>query len=54
MAKGLGGGVPLGVLLMSEEVALKMPKVVMEQPFGGNALASAAGLRYWKRLKGLI
>lgn len=44
LAKGLGGGVPIGALLMSEEVALKMPKGGHGTTFGGNALASAAAL----------
>lgn len=44
LAKGLGGGVPIGALLMSEEIALKMPKGGHGTTFGGNALASAAGL----------
>lgn len=44
LAKGLGGGVPIGALLMSEEVALKMPKGGHGTTFGGNALASAASL----------
>ncbi len=44
LAKGLGGGVPIGALLMSEEVAMKMPKGGHGTTFGGNALASAAGL----------
>ena len=42
LAKGLGGGVPIGALLMSEEVAQKMPKGGHGTTFGGNALASAA------------
>lgn len=44
LAKGLGGGVPVGALLMTEEVALKMPKGGHGTTFGGNALASAAAL----------
>ena len=44
LAKGLGGGVPIGALLMSEDVALKMPKGGHGTTFGGNALASAAAL----------
>ena len=44
LAKGLGGGVPIGALLLSEEVALKMPKGGHGTTFGGNALASAAAL----------
>jgi LysW-gamma-L-lysine/LysW-L-ornithine aminotransferase len=44
LAKGLGGGVPIGALLMTEEVALKMPKGGHGTTFGGNPLASAAAL----------
>lgn len=44
LAKGLGGGVPIGALLMSEEVALKMPKGGHGTTFGGNPLACAAAL----------
>ncbi len=44
LAKGLGGGFPIGVLLMTEDVALKMPKGGHGTTFGGNALASAAAL----------
>lgn len=44
LAKGLGGGVPIGALLMSEEVAHKMPKGGHGTTFGGNALASAAAV----------
>lgn len=44
LAKGLGGGVPIGALLMSEEVAAGMPAGGHGSTFGGNPLASAAGL----------
>lgn len=44
LAKGLGGGFPIGVLAMTEEVAVKMPKGGHGTTFGGNALASAAAL----------
>lgn len=44
LAKGLGGGMPIGVLLMTEEVALKMPKGGHGTTFGGNPLACAAAL----------
>lgn len=43
MAKGLGGGVPIGVLLMTDAVAKSMPAGGHGTTFGGNALASAAG-----------
>ena len=44
LAKGLGGGVPIGALLMTEAVALGMPKGGHGTTFGGNPLAAAAGL----------
>lgn len=44
LAKGLGGGFPLGVLLMTDAVAGAMPAGGHGTTFGGNALASAAGL----------
>jgi acetylornithine/LysW-gamma-L-lysine aminotransferase len=44
LAKGLGGGVPIGALLMTDEVAAKMPTGGHGTTFGGNPLASAAGL----------
>ncbi len=44
LAKGLGGGVPVGALLMTQEMAEKMPKGGHGTTFGGNALASAAAL----------
>ncbi len=44
LAKGLGGGVPIGALLMTDEVAAKMPAGGHGTTFGGNALASAAAV----------
>ncbi|MDZ7703749.1 MAG: acetylornithine/succinylornithine family transaminase [Trueperaceae bacterium] len=44
MAKGLAGGVPIGALLMTEEVAQAMPKGGHGTTFGGNPLSAAAGL----------
>ena len=44
LAKGLGGGVPVGALLMTDEVAAGMPKGGHGTTFGGNPLAAAAGL----------
>ncbi|MEM6430324.1 MAG: acetylornithine/succinylornithine family transaminase [Deinococcota bacterium] len=44
MAKGLGGGVPIGALLMTDEVAAAMPKGGHGTTFGGNPLAAAAAL----------
>lgn len=44
LAKGLGGGVPIGALVMTDEVAKAMPKGGHGTTFGGNPLAAAAGL----------
>jgi acetylornithine/LysW-gamma-L-lysine aminotransferase len=44
MAKGLGGGVPIGALLMTDSVAKSMPVGGHGTTFGGNPLAAAAGL----------
>lgn len=43
MAKGLGGGVPIGAVLMTDAVAGGMPKGGHGTTFGGNPLAAAAG-----------
>jgi LysW-gamma-L-lysine/LysW-L-ornithine aminotransferase len=43
LAKGLGGGVPIGALLMTEEVALKMPKGGHGTTFGGRGCLGCAG-----------
>ncbi len=51
LAKGLGGGVPIGALLMSDEVAQKMPKGGHGTTFGGNALASAAAVAVLDEIK---
>jgi acetylornithine/LysW-gamma-L-lysine aminotransferase len=44
LAKGLAGGVPIGALLMTDEVADAMPKGGHGTTFGGNPLAAAAAL----------
>jgi acetylornithine/LysW-gamma-L-lysine aminotransferase len=56
LAKGLGGGVPIGALLMSDEVAKAMPAGGHGTTFGGNALAAAAGLAVLEEIeeRGLI
>jgi LysW-gamma-L-lysine/LysW-L-ornithine aminotransferase len=53
LAKGLGGGVPIGALLMTEEVALKMPKGGHGTTFGGNPLACAAALAVLEEIEAL-
>ena len=44
LAKGLGGGFPIGAMLTTEEVAGALPPGTHGTTFGGNALACAAGL----------
>jgi acetylornithine/N-succinyldiaminopimelate aminotransferase len=44
MAKGLGGGFPIGAMLTSEKLADALPAGTHGSTFGGNALASAASL----------
>ncbi len=44
MAKGLGGGVPIGAVLASEPIAAMLKPGMHGTTFGGNQLACAAGL----------
>jgi acetylornithine/N-succinyldiaminopimelate aminotransferase len=44
LAKGIGGGVPMGALLATDEVAKAFVPGTHASTFGGNPLASAAGL----------
>jgi acetylornithine/N-succinyldiaminopimelate aminotransferase len=44
LAKGLGGGVPIGALLCKEQYAKALPPGSHGTTFGGNPLASAAAL----------
>ena len=44
LAKGIAGGVPMGAMLASEEVARAFEPGVHASTFGGNPLASAAAL----------
>ena len=44
MAKGIGGGFPLGAIAVTAKVADGLPPTSHGSTFGGNALASAAGL----------
>ncbi len=43
LAKGLGGGFPIGAVLAREEIAAHLVKGDHGSTFGGNALATAAG-----------
>src|SRR5262249_51213138 len=42
LAKGLGGGFPIGAMLVSEQLASALPPGSHGSTFGGNPLASAA------------
>ncbi|HEY8072961.1 MAG TPA: aminotransferase class III-fold pyridoxal phosphate-dependent enzyme, partial [Labilithrix sp.] len=42
LAKGLGGGVPIGAMLTTERLATALPPGTHGSTFGGNPLASAA------------
>ncbi|MFZ5889905.1 MAG: acetylornithine transaminase [Myxococcota bacterium] len=44
LAKGLGGGIPIGAMLCIEKVSGALPPGSHGSTFGGNALASAAAL----------
>jgi acetylornithine/N-succinyldiaminopimelate aminotransferase len=50
LAKGLGGGVPIGAMLTTEAVAGALPSGTHGSTFGGGALASAAGLAVLRAL----
>lgn len=51
IAKGLGGGVPVAALLMTDEVAAGMPAGGHGTTFGGNALSAAAGLAVLREIR---
>lgn len=44
LGKGLAGGIPIGATLVSQKVALKIPKLIHSSTFGGNPLACAGTL----------
>lgn len=50
MAKGLGGGFPIGAMLTTEKLAGALPPGTHGSTFGGNPLASAAALAVLKIL----
>ena len=50
LAKGLGGGFPIGAMLTTEKLAGALPPGTHGSTFGGNALASAASLAVLKIL----
>lgn len=51
MAKGIGGGLPLGALLVSKELSSVFEKGMHGTTYGGNAVACAAGLAVVKELQ---
>ncbi len=52
LAKGLGGGFPLGAMLTTEELAGALPPGSHGTTFGGNALGCAAALAVLRALDG--
>ncbi|MEO8876236.1 MAG: acetylornithine/succinylornithine family transaminase [Polyangiaceae bacterium] len=50
MAKALGGGIPIGAMLTTEELASALPPGTHGSTFGGNALACATALEVLKIL----
>lgn len=50
VAKGVGGGFPMGACLATEEVAEAMVVGTHGSTFGGNALAMAVGAAVWEEL----
>lgn len=51
LAKGIGGGVPMGAIVMTDAVADAMPKGGHGTTFGGNPLAMAAGVAAMKYIE---
>lgn len=51
MGKGLAGGIPIGVTLISEAIASKIPVHLHTSTFGGNPLACAGILAVLKELE---
>jgi acetylornithine/N-succinyldiaminopimelate aminotransferase len=50
VAKGVGGGFPLGALLATREAARGMTRGVHGTTYGGNPLAMAVGIAVWEEL----
>lgn len=51
LAKGIGGGVPLGAMLATEEVSRGFERGSHATTYGGNALATAAGMAVVKTIE---
>ncbi len=54
LAKGLGGGVPIGAVIARGEIASVLEPGTHGSTFGGNALACMAGLVVVERVSGLL
>ena len=50
VAKGVGGGFPLGAVIASEEAAKHMVPGTHGTTYGGNPLAMAAGIAVFDRI----
>ncbi|GLQ21557.1 aspartate aminotransferase family protein [Algimonas porphyrae] len=50
VAKGVGGGFPLGAVIASEDAAKHMVPGTHGTTYGGNPLAMAAGIAVWDRI----
>ena len=54
LAKGIGGGLPLGAVLLRQKVADQLKAGDHGTTFGGNPIACAAGLAVVKQIPGLL
>ena len=54
LAKGIGGGLPLGAVLLRQKVADQLKAGDHGTTFGGNPIACAAGLAVAKQIPGLL
>lgn len=51
MAKGMGGGLPLGAIVTTDELSKVIEKGMHGTTYGGNALACVAGIVVMEELK---
>ena len=54
LAKGIGGGLPLGAVLLRQKIADQLKAGDHGTTFGGNPIACAAGLAVVKQIPGLL
>jgi acetylornithine/succinyldiaminopimelate/putrescine aminotransferase len=54
LAKGIGGGLPLGAVLLRQHIADQLKAGDHGTTFGGNPIACAAGLAVVKQIPGLL